>query len=49
MKETTPLKRWGQPEDVAEVAVFLASDESAYMTGAVVIVDGGASINPWSP
>jgi len=49
MKETTPLKRWGQPEDVAKVAVFLASEESAYMTGAVVIVDGGASINPWSP
>jgi len=49
MKETTPLKRWGEPEDVAKVAVFLASDESAYMTGAVVIVDGGASINPWSP
>jgi len=49
MKETTPLRRWGQPEDVAKVAVFLASDESAYLTGAVVIVDGGASINPWSP
>lgn len=49
LKESTPLKRWGQPEDVAKVAVFLASDESAYMTGAVVIVDGGASINPWSP
>lgn len=49
MKESTPLKRWGQPEDIAKVAVFLASDESAYMTGTVVIVDGGASINPWSP
>jgi len=49
MKESTPLKRWGQPEDIAKVAVFLASDESAYMTGAVVIVDGGSSINPWSP
>jgi len=49
MKETTPLKRWGQPEDIAKVAVFLGSEESAYITGSVVIVDGGASINPWSP
>ena len=49
IKETTPLERWGEPEDIAKVAVFLASDESAYMTGTVVIVDGGASINPWSP
>jgi len=49
LKESIPLKRWGQPDDIAKVAVFLASDESAYMTGAVVIVDGGASINPWAP
>lgn len=49
LKESIPLKRWGQPEDVAKVAVFLASDESAYMTGTVVVVDGGESINPWAP
>lgn len=49
LKESIPLKRWGQPEDVAKVAVFLASDESAYMTGTVVAVDGGESINPWAP
>jgi len=49
LKESIPLKRWGQPEDIAKVAVFLASDESAYITGAVIIVDGGASINPWAP
>jgi len=49
LRESIPLKRWGDPEDIAKVAVFLASDESAYMTGAVVIVDGGASINPWAP
>jgi len=40
------LKRWGQPEDVAKVAVFLASDESSFMTGSVVLVDGGETINP---
>jgi 3-oxoacyl-[acyl-carrier protein] reductase len=49
LKESILLKRWGQPEDVAKVAVFLASDESAYMTGTVVVVDGGESINPWAP
>ena len=36
-----PLGRIGQPEDVAEVAVFLASDESRFVTGAALIVDGG--------
>jgi 3-oxoacyl-[acyl-carrier protein] reductase len=49
LKESIPLKRWGQPEDVAKVAVFLASDESDYITGAVIAVDGGESINPWAP
>lgn len=36
-----PLKRGGTPEDVAHLAVFLASDHSAYITGQVVQVDGG--------
>ena len=36
-----PLKRPGTPEDVARVAVFLASDDASYMTGQVVCVDGG--------
>ncbi len=36
-----PLGRFGQPEDVANCAVFLASDESTWMTGAAVPVDGG--------
>jgi 3-oxoacyl-[acyl-carrier protein] reductase len=36
-----PLKRMGTPSDVAAVALFLASDESAYITGQVIPVDGG--------
>jgi len=38
---TTPLGRFGQPEDVAEVAVFLASDKSAWVTGEKLSVSGG--------
>jgi len=39
--EKTLLKRLGQPEEIANVISFLASDESSYMTGAVMLVDGG--------
>lgn len=38
-----PLGRWGRPEDVAEVVVFLASDAARYVTGATLLVDGGWS------
>ena len=37
----TPLRRFGTPEEVAAVAVMLASDEAAYITGAELHVDGG--------
>lgn len=40
-EEKTPWPRFGEPEDVADVAVFLASDESDYVTGHVLSVDGG--------
>jgi glucose 1-dehydrogenase len=36
-----PLKRLGQPRDVAEVVAFLASDKSDYITGTTIFVDGG--------
>jgi NAD(P)-dependent dehydrogenase (short-subunit alcohol dehydrogenase family) len=39
-----PLRRIAQPEDMAKVALFLASDDSGYMTGSVVTVDGGMMI-----
>lgn len=38
---TIPLRRLGQPKDVADVALFLASDESRYITGEMIFVDGG--------
>ena len=41
MKEKTPLKRLGLPEDVANTLLFLASDEASFINGAVISVDGG--------
>ena len=40
-RDAIPLKRGGQPEDVANLALFLASDMSAYITGQTLNVDGG--------
>jgi 3-oxoacyl-[acyl-carrier protein] reductase len=39
--ELTPLKRWGTPNDVAGAAVFLASDDAGFMTGQMIMVNGG--------
>jgi 3-oxoacyl-[acyl-carrier protein] reductase len=41
MAKSTPLKRLGKPEDIANVYCWLASDEAAYVHGAVISVDGG--------
>ena len=43
-KQEIPLRRPGLPEDVARVALFLASDLSAYVTGQVLCCDGGLSL-----
>jgi len=42
--DRTPLDRVAQPEDIAGAALFLASDESSFMTGEVITVDGGMTI-----
>jgi NAD(P)-dependent dehydrogenase (short-subunit alcohol dehydrogenase family) len=39
--ERTPLGRWGEPDDVAQAAVFLCSPAAAFITGTIVPVDGG--------
>lgn len=41
MVADTPLRRFGTPQEMASMAVFLASDESAYVTGSEFHVDGG--------
>ena len=43
MEQAVPLRRYGQPEEVAQLALFLAGDESAYITGNSYPIDGGMS------
>ena len=44
IKKMIPARRLGQPEDIARVAVFLASEDASYITGQVLTVDGGLSL-----
>ena len=43
-KDNVPMRRFGRPEEVADLCVFLASDEANFMNGAVIPIDGGFTI-----
>jgi glucose 1-dehydrogenase len=44
--ELIPYGRAGSPEDIARVAVWLASDQADYVTGSTIVVDGGMTLYP---
>lgn len=46
--ESVPLKRWGEADDIAQLALYLASDESSYVHGALIRIDGGETLSRYS-
>ncbi len=42
MAQYVPLKRWGEPDEIAKAMLYLASEDAAYVTGQTIVVDGGA-------
>ena len=45
MQRSQPIKHLGQPEEIAGVALLLASDSASYLTGQTIIVDGGRPLS----
>jgi peroxisomal 2,4-dienoyl-CoA reductase len=45
LRRYIPMGRWGTPEDVGSMAVYLASPAAAWITGAIFVVDGGSSLS----
>jgi len=45
IRERSPLRRWAQPEEIVASVLHLASDQSSYTTGAILVCDGGLSIS----
>jgi NAD(P)-dependent dehydrogenase (short-subunit alcohol dehydrogenase family) len=44
--DRVPMQRWGTSAEIAAAALFLASDDSAFMTGQTLVIDGGLSVMP---
>ena len=42
--ENIPMKRLGTPEEIGKLAAFLASDDSSYITGQGIVIDGGSTL-----
>jgi NAD(P)-dependent dehydrogenase (short-subunit alcohol dehydrogenase family) len=49
IRSLVPMGRWGTPDDVSGVALFLASDAASYITGSVIVVDGGQTLASLRP
>ena len=48
VEKKIPVRRLGQPEDIAKAAAFLISDEAAYINGTIIVLDGGTmALPPW--